>query len=208
MDHIDRGKYEELINNKPTCFNNSNTEQTIISDIDVILDESKKLIQEKNIQYAGTWLLERDLWLQSEKNTLDKYTESLSRGRIVLVNPGSDNMGREQRYVHPYIVLGEYQETFIGVPITNMAKNKKTGEYYLRHFFEVELINPKGKKPFTEYRCSKPSVADIRNIAGLDKRRIIQDQLFTDKKFVPSTYLDSISKKINSTIALQTEKDS
>lgn len=117
MDHIDREKYEKLTNDKPNCFNNSNTDQTIISDIDVILDESKKLIQEQNIHYAGTWLLERDLWLQSEKNTLPKYTESLSRGRIVLANPGSDNIGREQRYVHPYIILGEYQETFIGVPI-------------------------------------------------------------------------------------------
>lgn len=200
--HIDRSKHETLIDKKPDCFNQSHTDESIVTDLEKLHYESKQLITNQNIKYSGTWLLERDIWLQSEKNTLPRHTDTLSRGRVVLVNPGTGNIGREQRYVHPYIVLGELDDTFIGVPITNMATDKQTGKYYTRHFFEVQLKNPGGKKPFKEYRCSKPSVADIRNIAGLDKRRIIQDQLYIDEKYVPKTYLDAISQKIRSSLAL------
>jgi len=200
MNRIDRLKYEELTSKSPDCFERADTDKNILSDLEKVHGESRDLISDQTIKYAATWLLEKDLWLESEKGILQANTEVLSRGRVVLVNPGTGNIGREQKYVHPYIVLGEYKETFIGVPITNMAKNGD--RYYLRHFFEVELINPEGRKPFNEYRCSKPSVADVRNISGLDKRRIIQDELYSDKKYVPSTYLNAISEKIRSSLAI------
>ena len=201
MGFIDRLKHEGKIDKIPDAFNKSETDNDIITDVELLQAEYKKLLADQNIKYAGTWLLERDLWLATENKLLPANTDTLSRGRVVLVNPGVSNIGREQKYVHPYIVLGEHKDTFIGVPITNMAKDKKNGVFYLRHFFEVELKNPEGKKPFNEYRCAKPSVADIRNIAGLDKRRIIQDQLYTDKKYAPSTYLDAISQKIRESLA-------
>jgi len=200
MSYIDRSKHEDLIKQMPGCFEDSAKNESVMSDLEILHKESKELVSGKNIKYTGTWLLERDLWLQSETNVLDKHTETLSRGRVVLVNPGVGNIGREQRYVHPYIVLGEYRDTFIGVPITNMAKDKDS-KYYLRHFFEVKLIDPEGEKPFTEYRCTKPSVADVRNISGFDKRRIIQDRLYAEGKYAPSTYLNSISEKIRSSLA-------
>ena len=64
---------------------------------------------------------------------------------------------------------------FIGVPITNMAFDSKNEVFILRNPFEVELKNPSSNfkdKPFFQYWVKKPSVADIRNICGLDKRRI------------------------------------
>ena len=128
-------------------------------------------------------------------------TETLSRGRAVNVIIGVDGIGREQKYPHVYIVLGEYKDTFIGVPITNMAFDFKKKMNYIRHYFEVELKNPNYNKPFNQFRCVKPSVADVRNICGLDKRRIIQNQLFFDKKFVPKEYLDAISDKIRDSLA-------
>lgn len=202
MRYIERSKHEKLIDKKPECYNKSNTESEISTDLELILEEQKKIITENDVKFASTWLLERDLWLQAEVNSLVKNIDTLSRGRVVLVNPGVSNIGREQRYIHPYIVLGEHQETFIGVPITNMAYDKKNNRYYLRHFFEVELVHSsKDPKPFTEYRVSKRSIADIRNISGMDKRRIIKDQLYSDEKFAPKTYLNAISEKIISSLA-------
>jgi hypothetical protein len=207
MGYIKREKIEQLIESRPSCYDKSENNEELITELESVIEEKKKVLKENNVKYAGTWLLERDLWLMSEKNESECETATLSRGRIVLVNPGVTNIGREQKYVHPYIVLGEYKETFIGVPITNMARNKKTGEYYFRHFFEVELVNPEGEKPFNEYRCNKPSVADVRNIAGLDKRRIIKDKLYYDQKFAPNSYLNAISDKIRCSFAIIVDEE-
>jgi hypothetical protein len=202
LSYINRSTHEQLIVKKPDCFNQSNSNQVIAEDLKIITNEQDKILSGSTIQYASTWILERDLWLQTENNTLSPNKEILSRGRVISVNPGVSGIGREQRYIHPYIVLGEYQDTFIGVPITNMAKNKKTEEYYLRHFFEVEMIHSNGTKPFTEYRVQKRSVADIRNISGVDKRRIIKDPLYSNAKFAPDSYLNAISEKIRASIAV------
>jgi len=203
VSYIDRTKHEDKIETKPDALNKAETDDEVMIDVELLQAEYKKILSDQNIKFTGTWLLERDLWLAAENNLLPPNTDTLSRGRVVLVNPGVSNIGREQKLVHPYIVLGEHKDTFIGVPITNMAKDKETDEYYLRHFFEVELKDPEGrkKKPFNEYRCTKPSVADVRNISGFDKRRIIRDQLYTDKKFVPDAYLKAISLKIRSSLA-------
>ena len=200
--HVDREFYEQLSIKQPDCFNKCNTTQDVVDDINRVLNECTGIIVNEKNKFASTWLLDKDLWIQHEKKISGAEIEVLSRGRIVLVNPGVTRIGREQRYMHNYIVLGEYKETFIGVPVTNMAKNKETGEYYLRNFFEVELIDPEGEKKFSEYRCSKKSVADIRNISGLDKRRIIKNHLYNDRKFVPDTYLNDISQKIRESLAI------
>jgi hypothetical protein len=202
MPHIDRDKYTNLINQLTIGLNACKSDITILSDCDKILAQLKNLVSDNNIKFTATWLLEKDLWLQCEKQEIELDKEILSRGRIVVVNPGVSNIGREQRYVHYYIVLGEYEETFIGVPITNMAFNDETKQFYLRNIFEIELINPSYKKPFSEFRVNKPSVADIRNIAGLDKRRIHRNQLYREKKYVPNCYLNTISEKIRNTLAI------
>jgi len=202
LSYINRSKHEQLIVKKPDCFNQSSSNSIITEDLKIITNEQDKIVAGSNIQYASTWLLEKDLWLQTENNTLPPNKEILSRGRVVSVNPGVSGIGREQRYIHPYIVLGEYQETFIGVPITNMAMNRQTSEYYLRHFFEVEMIHSNDPKPFTEYRVQKRSVADIRNISGVDKRRIIVDPLYSNEKFAPDSYLNAISEKIRASLAV------
>lgn len=201
--YIDRDKHYahltiEACDNKP-----ASSIEPIVQDTERLLTEYGSHVKNHSIQFAATWLLEKDIYLQSENRALtaeekNDHERTLSRGRVVLVNPGVTGVGREQKYIHPFIVLGEHKGMFIGVPITNMAQNKKTGEYYLRNFFEVELVDPNTKKPFTEFRCKKPSVADLRNISGLDKRRITRDI----EKFVPKTYLDAISHKIRGSIAI------
>ncbi|MCC5909398.1 MAG: type II toxin-antitoxin system PemK/MazF family toxin [Clostridiaceae bacterium] len=200
--YVKRDFYEQLSIRKPDCFNKCDSIEEVVNDVTSILNESKGIVTNEKNKYASTWLLDKDLWIQHEKKQSESEVGTLSRGRIVLVNPGVTRIGREQRYMHNYIVLGEYKETFIGVPITNMALNKKTGKYYLRNFFEVELIDPEQDKEFSEYRCSKRSVADVRNISGLDKRRIIKNNLYEDKKFVPDTYLNAISNKIRESLAI------
>lgn len=82
-----------------------------------------------------------------------------------------------------------------------MAYNEESKKYYLRNYYEVELKNPQTKKKFNEYRTKKPSIADIRNIAGLDKRRIVDSELKEQKKFAPDTYLHAISMKIRESLA-------
>ena len=203
MSYINRSEHEKLIGKKPACFvNAANSNEAIVNDLKNVMTEQEKVISQANIQYASTWLLEKDIWLQSMEGTLYVNTDTLSRGRVVSVNPGVGSIGREQQYIHPYIVLGEHKETFIGVPITNMAKNAKQ-EYYLRHFFEVELIHATDiPKPFTEYRVKKRSVADLRNISGIDKRRIVQDSLYPTAKFAPDSYLNAISEKIRASLAI------
>lgn len=198
---IKRQIHEEIIVKEPDCYQPCKTVDFIENDINCIITEYKEILLQSNIKHTSTWLLEKDLLILYEKKLCPPENETLSRGRIVLVNPGVSNIGREQRYLHHYIVLGEFKETFIGVPITNMAYDKSRKIYYLRNFFEVELKDPDYKKPFSEYRCSKPSIADVRNISGLDKRRIVQNQLYKDKKFVPNTYLNAISEKIRETIS-------
>lgn len=199
MQFIDREKYINLLL-QPDYTNQ--TQNDFSPDISKILTKIKGILDENEFQFVATWLLENDLWINCQQNSIEIDTTTLSRGRVITVNPGVTNIGREQRYIHCYIVLGEFHETFIGVPITNMAFNQTSRQYYLRNVFEVELINPDTKKPFTEFRVKKPSVADIRNITGFDKRRIIKNQLFYDKKFAPKTYMDAISEKIRATLAL------
>ncbi len=208
---MDTNKYQDLSFREDICLKKLEDcsediltfpKSDIYDDRKSIINDTVELLDNNNIKHLSTWMLESNLYIQSEKDILKKETNKLSRGRVVMVNPGANKIGREQRYMHPYIVLGEYQETFIGVPMTNMAFNPSTKQYYLRNVFEVELIDPKYKKPYTEYRCKKRTVADIRNIAGLDKRRIVKTTLFLEKKFAPKTYLDAISKKIIETIAI------
>lgn len=201
--YIDENKYIQAVRTKPDCFNKCDI-SNYTDDLNLFSNELKDIISDSTIQFASTHLLEQNIWLLAQKGELEANVDTLSRGRVVLVNPGVRGIGREQRFIHPYIVLGEFKETFIGVPITNKAKNKD-GKFYLRNFFEVDLIEPDYEKPFEEYRCSKPSVADIRNISGLDKRRIILDSLYTEKKYAPKSYLNAISEKIRSSLAILEE---
>lgn len=193
-----------LLNDKPNCYTNRNAEEPFITDIERVIGEYKMVISGSSAEFTSTWLLEKDTWIQGETRILAEELDILSRGRVVNVNPGASRIGREQRFIHPYIVLAEHKDTFIGIPITNQAYSKKDNVYYLRHPFEVELLlrDPESKKPYKQFRCRKPSVADTRNISGLDKRRIIKDALYADKKTVPDEYLEDISVKIRSTIAL------
>ncbi|GAU78674.1 hypothetical protein [Fusibacter sp. 3D3] len=198
---INRNYYEKLTYIKPDSDEMCNSYDNVTNDVDALTSESSIILKNQINEYTSTWLLDKDLWIQHENSKLNVEFETLSRGRIVLVNPGVTKLGREQRFMHYYIILGEFKETFIGVPITNMAYDKNRSRNYLRNFFEVELIDPIYPKPYNEYRCTKRSVADVRNISGLDKRRIVKNQLYTDKKFAPSTYLNSVSEKIRESIA-------
>lgn len=200
MSYINKQKHHDIISQKDKRHDKCKPTE-YETEFLTVSNEFKGVFSEGTVQFASTYLLEKNMWLLAEKQEVPLETATLSRGRVVLVNPGVNGIGREQRYIHPYIVLGEYKETFIGVPITNKAKNK-AGEYYLRNYFEVDLIDPDEVKGFTEYRNTKPSVADVRNISGLDKRRIIQNTLYLDKKFAPKTYLNAISTKIRESIAL------
>ncbi|MEK4145489.1 hypothetical protein NST41_33980 [Paenibacillus sp. FSL L8-0696] len=200
MSYIDRNLYEDICETNRQASDEENIQ--INADKEKVFEELDRLVGSADLKYKSTWLLEKDLWLQAEDKQSTFDTEVLSRGRVVLVNPGVDNIGREQRLIHPYIVLGEYKDMFIGVPITNQGYDPQRKKNFIRHFFEVPLVNPQTPKPFNEYRCSKPTVADLRNISGLDKRRIIRDELYNDKKFAPATYLQAISQKIRTSIAL------
>lgn len=204
MGYINRENHMRLLYDRPTCYTNRNSSEPFLTDINLIIGKYKNVVDNQNAEFTSTWLLEKDVWIQGEEKTLPEERDTLTRGRVVNVNPGASRLGREQRFIHPYIVLAEHKETFIGVPITNMAFDKKSKMHYLRHAYEVELVlnDPTTPKPFKQFRCVKASVADIRNIGGLDKRRILKDKLYFDKKTVPDEYLTSISEKIKTTIAL------
>lgn len=180
--------------------NSCKSDSTLITDVtELSLDIAIETIENKDIEYSGTYVLEKFLFCQAEFNKMPFDETKLGRGRVVSVNPGSDNIGREQRYIHYYIVLAEYKNMFIGVPITNMAFDKNNNKHYLRNPFEVELINPSSdlsKKPYKEYWTTKPSVADIRNISGLDKRRILNNNIYNQVKFAPQKYMDDIKSKM------------
>jgi len=176
-------------------------ENEIELDIKNIMKQYIDKLDDVSLKHIYALLKEKQLFVQAENKEIEADMTTLSRGRVVMVNPGSDGIGREQRHIHPYIVLGEFKETFIGVPITNMAYNEESKKYYLRNYYEVELKNPQTKKKFNEYRTKKPSIADIRNIAGLDKRRIVDSELKEQKKFAPDTYLHAISMKIRESLA-------
>jgi len=196
MGYIDRDNHMKLLIDEKR-YTTRNAEEPFLKDIENIITEYKAVIDSRNAEFTSTWLLEKDIWIQSEKRELLEDRETLTRGRVVSVNPGVLRLGREQRLIHPYIVLAEHKETFIGVPITNMAYDKNNQKHYFRNDFEAELLPlSDSKKPFKEFRCKKPSIADIRNIGGLDKRRIIKNQLYSDKKVVPSEYLEAITAKI------------
>jgi hypothetical protein len=202
MSKVARERYLDFLADRAKIKNQCSNEEGFQEDIQTIFAEYQSIIINNTIEYASTWLLDRDIWVEAENKSLIEQTDTLSRGRVISANPGVANIGREQRFIHPYIVLGEFKETFIGIPITNMAFNRKEDNYYLRNIFEVELKNPVGKKPYNEFRVNKPSVADLRNISGLDKRRIIKNQLYYDRKFAPSAYMNDISNKIRDTIAI------
>lgn len=194
MSYIDRSYYEQRATNKfKDKDKKPSTDIKIIKDITTIISKINNKIAQSSIQDAATWLLEKDDWLSFEESGPEHYPQ-LGRGRVINVNPGIDNIGREQRYIHMYIVLAEYKETFVGVPITNAKiKNNKP---VLRNEMEVLLINPNYKKPYKEFRCPKPSVVDLRNIRGFDKKRIVKDSLYKTGRFIPDTYKSDIDNAI------------
>lgn len=199
-------KHKDLSFKYPDCnqkwkYINEIDEHEIEVDIKSVMKDYIDKLDNVSLKHIYALLKEKELFVKSESKEISADISILSRGRVVMVNPGADGIGREQRHIHPYIVLGEFKETFIGVPITNMAYNNESKTYYLRNYYEVELKNPDTKKKYNEYRTRKPSVADIRNISGLDKRRIVDSELKEEKKFVPDTYLHDISLKIRESLA-------
>jgi len=176
--------------------------ENMLYDLQLVLKKYKITILENELKFISTWLLEADLFAKYMSGTTPSDTATLSRGRAVNVNAGVMGIGREQKYPHVYIILGECDDMFIGVPITNMAYDNKRKVYYIRHFYEVELINPMGKKPYNSFWCNKRSVADVRNISGIDKRRIIKNDLYNQCKFIPNEYLSAISEKIKNSLAI------
>lgn len=197
---INESQYLQKVHDKVQKVLPCTTDTDIKEDLsNILLDIGIKIIDNKNIEYAGTYVLEKALMLNAEFNGMLEDRTILQKSRVVSVNPGSDNIGREQRYVHFYIVLAEHENMFIGVPITNMAFDNVKNAYVLRNPFEVGLINPNPdmkKKPFNQYWVTKPSVADIRNITGLDKRRILRNNLYNNAKYAPSEYMIAIRDKI------------
>lgn len=194
MNYIDREYYKSrALNGFKDKDKIQSQDKNIEPDIDKILCETGKKVKDFSIQDVATWLLDKDTWLDFEDNGNQPYPQ-LGKGRVINVNPGIDNIGREQRYVHMHIVLAEYKETFIGVPITNakIEKNKPV----LRNELEVLLKDPKYKKPFKEFRCPKPSVVDLRNIRGFDKKRIVEDKLYSSGRSIPNTYKRNIEQAI------------
>ena len=158
-------KHKELSFTYPGCNNKwieiaEINKVEIEEDIKNIMKDYIDKLDKVSLKHIYALLKEKELFIKSESNEIEPNMETLSRGRVVMVNPGADGIGREQRHIHPYIVLGEFKETFIGVPITNMAYNKKNEEFYLRNYYEVELKDPDTKKKYNEYRTKKPSVAE------------------------------------------------
>lgn len=195
MSNIDRQYYEERAAHSFADKDKLQSEDNKIGhDIDKVISKVSETIKGSTIQYAATWLLDKDEWLDFEVNG-DKNYPTLGKGRVVNVNPGVDNIGREERYTHLYIVLAEYKETFVGVPITN-AKLLNDGTPVLRNELEVFLINPTTKKKYKEFRCTKPSVADLRNIRCFDKSRIIKDGIYTAARIIPDTYKSAVREGI------------
>lgn len=198
MDTSDKKYYEERASHgfvdKDKC---QNTDAKIAIDIDAVISKTTEIIKNSSIQYAATWLLDKNNWIDFELNE-DKDYPTLGKGRVVNVNPGVDNIGREERLTHMYIVLAEYKETFIGIPITNAKL--VNGKPILRNEFEILLVNPNTKKPFKEFRCNKPSVADLRNIRSFDKSRIIRDAVYTAARIIPQTYKDAINQTLKDTL--------
>jgi hypothetical protein len=204
---FDEDKYLKLLADKTTKLNYCKSDCDISNDIsDIVTETGIKLIENKNIEHAATYCLERYLFLSSEFSNKPLSDVTIGKNRILTVNPGANNLGREQRFLHYYVILAEFKDMFIGVPITNMAFDKVKTTYYLRHPFEAELKNPSTdmkKKPFNEFWITKPSVADVRNISGLDKRRIIDDNLFKQAKYAPKEYILSIKSKMIELFNLQ-----
>jgi len=114
MQSIDREKYINLLSQ--TNYTKQ-TQNDFSPDILKIFTKIKSILDENEFQFIATWLLENDLWINCRHNTIEIDTATLSRGRVITVNPGVSNIGSEQRYIHCYVVLGEFHETFIGVPI-------------------------------------------------------------------------------------------
>lgn len=184
-----------------SCKNDAcNCDSDIIKDVPILLKEiGSEILNKKSIEYAGNFLLEKQLYLDCEFNGNAPVTDYIGRSRVISINPGSDNFGHEQRYIHCYIVLADEGSMIIGVPITNMAYDEQTNQNYLRNKFEVELVNPSPnfkEKPFNQFWVAKPSVADIRNITGVDKRRIVNNNLYSYAKYAPDEYMLAIKEAI------------
>lgn len=190
-DIIDKQYYEtRALHTFKDKDKNQHIDPNIEISINKIICEMLEILKTFSIQSVSTWLLDKNNWIDYELNG-DKSYPYLGKGRVVNVNPGVDNIGREERFIHMYIVLAEYKETFIGIPITNA---KLVNEIpVLRNELEVFLVNPDNKKPYKEFRCNKPSVADLRNIRCFDKSRIIKDSVYIAARIIPQTYKNSIS---------------
>ncbi|MCI4601745.1 type II toxin-antitoxin system PemK/MazF family toxin, partial [Escherichia coli] len=105
-------------------------------------------------------------------------------GDVVNVYTGVQ-AGVEIRYTHPFVVIKDDREWFVGVPITNATLDNK-GKPKTKSVFEIVLPQGIPQPNSKTWTPRKHSVIQIDQIRLIDKERI---KTSTKKKLDPIYYL-------------------
>lgn len=129
---------------------------------------------ESKIEKTANWILEEDLWLQNENDSLKINKYSYERGDIIsLVNLGTTNLGTEIRYPHPCVTLYDGGDWVFVAPITAATMDVDNNPFV---FLPFEVYTDKSKKKSknsNEFFFKKPTVIQVDQCRRVSKNRIV-----------------------------------
>lgn len=175
MDIIDLQKIEKLKKIFHIKNNITNTNESLLNQIDKIIDATEENIKKSTIEKSINWSYYKNIWLKNEAKTLNDKFYNYERGDILIsLDLGTMNIGTEIRYPHPCVVLYDNNEEWIIIaPITAAQIDKATGQPII-HEFEVYVEEQKKKpKNEREFYFKKRSVIQVDQLYRVSKFRAI-----------------------------------
>jgi len=77
MSKVARERYLDFLADRAKIKNQCSNEEGFQEDIQTIFAEYQSIIINNTIEYASTWLLDRDIWVEAENKSLIEQTDVL-----------------------------------------------------------------------------------------------------------------------------------
>jgi len=205
---IDKKRLLELItqdkvlkyNNKQRVLPNTSTsdDEFVSSQLNDTLGQSKNSISNYTLEKTIPFVLWNDSWnnygVFGLKSNEKKQYWRYSGGQIVHVDFGCGNIKTELSFPHPAIILYNFAQTAIVIPIT--TDDKKTA-------FDDEIENVIIKVKSKENSIPNDSIINIHQLKAIHKERIINKLKYNVKKYIVD---DQEIKRLNSRIDIESFK--
>lgn len=175
----------------------ASTNQDIIDTINFTMNNFKLLLLNHEIGDVARWIIWRNKinyygpFGPDKDDYSGKYaSRRYSRGRKVFVDFGADNISSELCYAHPCIILYDFPNGSVVIPITEeerIVDKKRVKKTYDSEIEKLLIRVPESKPIFPEN-----SILLVNRIKFIDKNRILNDLGVS----IPNELLKDVEEKV------------